>query len=262
MPQPHPPRLAAAVRSRKATPKGLLALIVFVLACLTFGSILTAENVEKVTTSYSEVNVKVTDTFVTEKRVKKRRGLRTVEVRNVGVELPDGSSGSLVSDVLQPGDIATVFTTPDGDLFETLPTVSLGQWALSLGGLVAGVGAAVIGGISRRRRSRRLTALLNASTTPPATIELGAPPVPAGSDALRATGVVRQSLAAELPVGSTWQLVGLRTELPNQLPRELRVHVAYRANSELLVCVASDGVEWFKVNLTTLDQGAELLAKV
>lgn len=262
MPQPAQPLLLAAAGGRKGTSKGLLRLIVFVLACLTFGGIFTFQNVEKVTTSYSEVSVTVTETFSTEKRVKRRRGFRTEQVRNVRVEAADGTRGSLTSDHLQPGDTATVFSTPTGALFETRPTVSIGQWILSVGGLLLGVGAAVIGTLSRRAGSRRMKELLSADTTPPATIELEAPAVPVGSDALHAVGVIRSSETAQLSVGSRLHLLGLRNELPPQLPRELRIHVAYRVNPELLVCVAYDGRQWFKVNLSTSDQAAELLAKV
>ena len=115
-------------------------LLILCIACLGYGGGIGFDNVKKYMTSYEPVQVTATDEFTERQAVGTRKNRRMVDVRVVGVELPDGSSGKVRSDTIQVGEHATVLqSSANGNLYEKEPAnPGALEWIISIG--VFGVG--------------------------------------------------------------------------------------------------------------------------
>lgn len=128
-----PPALTAAT----------LALIALALAVWAVAAI--GEVSARAVASYVPVQATVVDERVEEGLVADRRGSSRVTFRVVTVELADGVRADVRSDDLMVGDVATLYRSDAGDVFETPPArPGLLEWTLCAAIVAAAVVLAIM----------------------------------------------------------------------------------------------------------------------
>lgn len=86
------------------------------------------------------------------------------------------------------------------------------------------------GALVWRSTGRERAGLLAAPSSPSATLQItGTDPIDDAPEASRFAAVVSGSAEAELPRGSSWDLIARNERLAEHLPRVLEAHIAYRA---------------------------------
>lgn len=121
--------------------KAAIICLIISLLCLGYGGAIGFNNVKEIMTSYDPVEVTATDEFKGRQAVGTRKSRRMVEVRMVGVELPDGSRGEVRSDKIEVGEKATVLqSSANGNLYEEQPDgPSFLEWLITVGALAIGI---------------------------------------------------------------------------------------------------------------------------
>lgn len=214
-------------------------LLILCIACLGYGGGIGFNNVKELTTSYEPIQVTATDEFTERQAVGTRKNRRMVDVRVVGVELPDGSNGKVRSDTIKVGDQATVLqSSANGNLYEKEPSnPGILEWVISLGVLGLGIlflyiALSPIGKIRAVRKA-------STGDNPQLELEITQFENQAVTDfQVQYPAIVKNSGFAQLPVGTPLDIFIDRQSFVPELQNPVHVSVLKSEGEEYAVILA------------------------
>ena len=222
-------------------------LLILCIACLGYGGGIGFDNVKKYMTSYEPVQVTATDEFTERQAVGTRKNRRMVDVRVVGVELPDGSSGKVRSDTIKVGDTATVLqSSANGNLYEKEPAKpGVMEWVISLGVLAIGIlffiiAVSPIGKIRAVRKASR-------GDNPQLELEITCFENQVGTDfQVQYPAIVKKSGLSQLSVGTPLDIFIDRQSFVPELQNPVHVSVLKSEGKEYAIILAIKGKDqWY-----------------